>query len=42
MSGGLGHETYLIAMLTTISTAPGDWMTIMGMLSAPTSLRRNV
>ena len=29
-------------MLSTMRTAPGVWRHIMGMLSAPTSLRRNV
>lgn len=41
-SNRLKKETHLRAMLTTIKTAPGLWIHIMGMLRAPTSLVRYV
>lgn len=35
-----GRETHRIMMLNTMIKPPGVWINIIGMLSAPTSLRR--
>lgn len=36
----IGRETHRIMMLITMMKPPGVWINIIGMLSAPTSLRR--